>query len=558
MSRNFSRALLMTFLFAFISSSVTLLQAQPAKPATPDQWPREVANQTARIEALAETHEAELPAAAILTEGFEGVWPAGAWTVGDYSSGDGGEYLWNDRSCWPHTGNWAAYSVGGGASGNNLECWEGYPDLVNTWAIYGPFNLSGASSASMTFHFTGATEGGDGCPFDKFFAGHSANGTDFIGTFYCGDWTGGPAGNQYYLRTIDIAPRLGDGSVWIGFALQADDSQTDIGIMLDDVRIDVTGGCATPAAPGLNAPPSGSSTADTTPTFSWGSVSDATQYQIQVDNNSDFSSPTINQNPSGTSFTPSSGLATGTYYWRVRGQNTVSGCNQPGAWSAAWSFTISSGPVCYALAVDHTGSGSDPVASPTASAGCALGRYTAGQTINLTASPASGWRINSWQGTNNNGSTSSSNTATMPGSSHTVRVNYVRISGGQSAFLPSIHYGLTGFLGPFEVEPNNSTGQANGPILFNRDYQGFPNDLSDYYSFTLTSAGQLQIVLTGITGRDPQLHLYYNSSGNRVGYDPEAPYVINHSGQPGQYWVRVVVVEDYNQTTPYTLRVNKP
>ena len=147
----------------------------------------------------------------------------------------------------------------------------------------------------------------------------------------------------------------------------------------------------------------------------------------------------------------------------------------------------------------------------------------------------------------------------MPAANHTAHVNYVQQAGdGSRATLPVIIYGQPGIVGPIESEPNNSISQANGPILLNSVYQGFPNDLSDYYSFTLTSAGQLQIVLTGITGRDPQLHLYYNSSGNRVGYDPEAPYVINHSGQPGQYWVRVVVVDDYNQTTPYTVRVNKP
>ena len=247
------------------------------------------------------------------------------------------------------------------------------------------------------------------------------------------------------------------------------------------------------------------------------------------------------------------------YYWRVGANNMAGGCSQLGPWSAVRTFTISSGPTCYQLTLEKSGQGSTPTASPTASTGCAIGRYTSGQTINLSASPTSGWRVGSWQGTTNNGSTANTNTATMPAAAHTVRVNYVQQSGSPSTVaMPFILYGLSGFLGPREIEPNNTLDDANGPILLNRNYQGFPNDLSDYYSFDLNTTRQLNITLTGITGTDPQLHLYRDSSANRVGYDPESPYSISYNAPPGRYWVRVVVVGNYNTSTLYTLRVSAP
>jgi len=97
---------------------------------------------------------------------------------------------------------------------------------------------------------------------------------------------------------------------------------------------------AAPGAPTLSSPANGSGTPDTTPTFIWSSVSGATSYRVQVDDNSDFSSPEIDQTTPNTQYTPSSPLSTGTYYWRVRASNTCGDSN----WSSAWDVFICSGP----------------------------------------------------------------------------------------------------------------------------------------------------------------------------------------------------------------------
>ncbi|MBL8165596.1 MAG: CSLREA domain-containing protein [Anaerolineae bacterium] len=76
-----------------------------------------------------------------------------------------------------------------------------------------------------------------------------------------------------------------------------------------------------------------------TPTLTWTRVQQASGYEIQVDNNADFSSPEYsNSSLPGTALSvTTSALADGTYYWRVRGRNAN---GIPGAWSLADSFVV--------------------------------------------------------------------------------------------------------------------------------------------------------------------------------------------------------------------------
>jgi hypothetical protein len=87
-------------------------------------------------------------------------------------------------------------------------------------------------------------------------------------------------------------------------------------------------------------------------------------------------------------------------------------------------------PTCWALTLTHTGSGSDPAASPTNSSSCSAGYYYVGETISLSgAVPDPGWAIWSWTGTDNDGSSAATNVVTMPDSVHTATVNYVQPAG---------------------------------------------------------------------------------------------------------------------------------
>lgn len=98
----------------------------------------------------------------------------------------------------------------------------------------------------------------------------------------------------------------------------------------------VNAGAEPPSKVQLVSPPNGFEDTPARPTFSWLQVQGATTYDLQVDNNSNFSSPEIDaQNISTTSYMAPSDMDPATYYWRV-----IS--NAPNAeWSDVWTFTIS-------------------------------------------------------------------------------------------------------------------------------------------------------------------------------------------------------------------------
>ncbi|HEV7669860.1 MAG TPA: N-acetylmuramoyl-L-alanine amidase, partial [Thermoanaerobaculia bacterium] len=101
-------------------------------------------------------------------------------------------------------------------------------------------------------------------------------------------------------------------------------------------------------------------------------------------------------------------------------------------------------PACFLLTRSHTGSGSDPVASPSSSSGCPAGQYVDGASIDLTASPAPNWTVGGWTGTVDNASHSSMNIVVMTASNRTVTVNYVAGPPPVCYMLTSAHTGSGG------------------------------------------------------------------------------------------------------------------
>ncbi|MBU7043087.1 MAG: carboxypeptidase regulatory-like domain-containing protein [Theionarchaea archaeon] len=98
----------------------------------------------------------------------------------------------------------------------------------------------------------------------------------------------------------------------------------------------VNAGTEPPSKVQLVSPPNGFENTPVRPTFSWLQVSGASSYQLQVDNNSNFSSPEIDQTGiATTSYMAPSDLSPDTYYWRV-----ISNASNA-EWSDKWSFTIS-------------------------------------------------------------------------------------------------------------------------------------------------------------------------------------------------------------------------
>jgi hypothetical protein len=80
---------------------------------------------------------------------------------------------------------------------------------------------------------------------------------------------------------------------------------------------------------------------DTSPTLDWEAVLGAAQYQLQLDDNSNFGSPEIDLLGSAADYAPASPLSETTHYWRVRARDNVGNW---GAWSSAWSFEVDTTP----------------------------------------------------------------------------------------------------------------------------------------------------------------------------------------------------------------------
>lgn len=151
---------------------------------------------------------------------------------------------------------------------------------------------------------------------------------------------------------------------------------------------------------------------------------------------------------------------------------------------------------CYTLTLTHTGSGSDPVATPANSPNCASGQYSAGAALTLSASPAAGWQVSGWSGTINDNSTATSNSLTMPPSNHTVGVTYTETI---------------------------STAPKSWTLLI---YAVGDNDrvIADF----------LQSMLTRLAGVGAQAHVNVAILYDGIQPNETARYILNQTGQPLQ------------------------
>src|SRR5262249_36346557 len=60
----------------------------------------------------------------------------------------GGEVMWGIRSdCWAHSGTHAVWATANGQNGEP-DCQKPYPNVTDSWLVYGPFSLANATSAA--------------------------------------------------------------------------------------------------------------------------------------------------------------------------------------------------------------------------------------------------------------------------------------------------------------------------------------------------------------------------------------------------------------------------
>lgn len=161
-----------------------------------------------------------------MTETFEGIWPNGLWSTFDNNGSTGGEVFWDDENWIAHSGSWSGWPAGGGANGLDPNSYY-YANDMDSWATYGPFDLSGYTYAELDFWYWNRSESG----FDPFYWAASPD----DGTYY-GDYVWGDSGGWQHVE-FDLSAYAGDPSVWIAFIFQSDSTNTWDGPFVDDVAL---------------------------------------------------------------------------------------------------------------------------------------------------------------------------------------------------------------------------------------------------------------------------------------------------------------------------------
>jgi len=100
-----------------------------------------------------------------------------------------------------------------------------------------------------------------------------------------------------------------------------------------------------PTTPILVSPPHGIFITNPLPIMDWNESTDAgsgiASYEIEIDDNSDFSSPIVQANPTTSSYTVTIQLQDGAYYWRVRAKDDAGNPTDSGeGWAIPFRFTV--------------------------------------------------------------------------------------------------------------------------------------------------------------------------------------------------------------------------
>jgi hypothetical protein len=155
----------------------------------------------------------------IFSEDFEGSFP-GPWGVVDTNGTSYGEYYWGKRTCKPYAGSYSGWSVGGGANGTALACGSNYPDNAESWMVYGPFSLVGATAGDLSFKLWLNSEENN----DKVCRMASIDGKNFYGLCTSGN-TAGWVDKVLNLTSVDTLGNLmGQPNVWVALMFRSDSS----------------------------------------------------------------------------------------------------------------------------------------------------------------------------------------------------------------------------------------------------------------------------------------------------------------------------------------------
>ncbi|UCC77453.1 MAG: hypothetical protein JSW37_03585 [Anaerolineales bacterium] len=173
----------------------------------------------------------------IMYEGFEYGFPGAHWdTFGDTT--------WDDQDYLSRDGLRSAWCAAGGAYAR--DPWsQDYANNMNAHMTYGPFDLSDASSARISFWVWMDTEE----DYDWFRFGAAASLDVLWLTPAIDGRTSGSSGGQWEYQEIPLDSLCGEPYVWVDFGFDSDDSLTKKGVFIDDILLEKLVGPPTDTTP---------------------------------------------------------------------------------------------------------------------------------------------------------------------------------------------------------------------------------------------------------------------------------------------------------------------
>ncbi|MEA3462650.1 MAG: CARDB domain-containing protein, partial [Bacteroidota bacterium] len=165
----------------------------------------------------------------ITYETFEGSFPAVGWDC--YPASGFADAYWDDNSYRSNTGSWSMFCAGMGTAAVTPPAT--YPVDMNTWAIYGPFDLSDATGAELDFMLWLDSESG----YDYFKYMVSIDAVNFYGFQISGNTDGWSNQNMDLNNVPTIGDVTGGSSVYVALIFESDYSVNFEGAFVDDLLI---------------------------------------------------------------------------------------------------------------------------------------------------------------------------------------------------------------------------------------------------------------------------------------------------------------------------------
>ncbi len=235
----------------------------------------------------------------LLSEGFEGDFPGSTWATE-------GDPTWGRSTYRAHEGSGSAYCAGGGEFG--VEPPGPYLEDMVSWMVAGPFDLSQATEAELSFAHWTETEPEQR---DLFAVMASADGENWDGPSWSGDLY--TACNGWCSETLLLSdfPGLGNlcghSQVWLGFAFYSDSYVVYEGTYVDGIVLRAyseEAGTITPTATNTH-PPDATATATPTATNTGLPTSTTTHTPTATNTHPADATPTVT--PTATATRPPSG-----------------------------------------------------------------------------------------------------------------------------------------------------------------------------------------------------------------------------------------------------------